>query len=442
MNPNNNHVPKETETIAARRAARLSKKILEARERVGIGKAWWSNAIVEALALIFIFSLNLYLILPFFSTPAPDNTFSGPVMPLLVKLVGTFGTSTANSIQIANIFFFLLLPFSLYLFIRFLTKRKLAAILAILFISLPIYPFAEIRIDASFLGTDAAHIASLAVIPIALFGLLSFIRKGGASSLVVASVASAAVALISPFSFVTYLIFAFISTFSEMLLGKARLKIFRLLTVLIFAGGLNSFWYNPGFFSWMISGPMGQEIWSTVSKLVPISFFALPVLGVFGYLLFDRKPQLQPVFLASFYTIAFLMIALAGGGVFPSHPSRYIYEFGLSLAFFLSIIIVRFSDYLKLSSNPKIAKWNKKVLANSMLTGILLLLIAGIVVGRYRLLGDGSQVLGIWEGVEKGEIWLAKDRFSGAFSALGYTISGTTLFLLSFLGIKSRTLSH
>lgn len=433
-----NSIPKETETIAARRAVRLAEKLKKARENISVAKAWWSNAISEMGILLLIFLLNFYLIYPFFGTTAPDNTFSGPVMPLLIKLVELFGVEVAYAIQIVNIFFFLALPFSFYLFIRSVTERKLAAVLAALFITLPFYPFAQIRVSASLQGNDAAHIASLVVVPIALLGLFSFVRKGGAINLIIASLASATVALISPFGFMTYLIFAFISTFSEVLLGRGRLKMFRFGVVLLFTGGLNSFWYNPAFFSWMIAGPMGGDIRATVLKLIPISFFVLPVLGVFGYLLFDRKPVLQPVFLASFYTMAFLAIAIAGGGVFPSHPSRYAFELGMSLAFLLSIVIVRVADFFRLADIPRLAKLKKQVVANTIIVVIVLLLVVGVIIGKNRLSEEDVRVLGIWDGVEKGEIWQAKDRFGGVSLYSGYAITGLSILGLGTLGIRNK----
>ena len=53
-----NAIPKETETIAARRAARISEKIKKARGSVIIGKGWWSNKVLEVATLVLIFLLK------------------------------------------------------------------------------------------------------------------------------------------------------------------------------------------------------------------------------------------------------------------------------------------------------------------------------------------------------------------------------------------------
>lgn len=429
-------VPKESETIKARRAARLAERLREARETIQSHKAWWSNGSMEFLGVSLLVILNVVTIFQFFGTSAVQTTYSGPVIPLLAKAVSLLGIPFNYATQIIYIIFFLIFPVTFYIFVKKISGRKLVALLSVLFASLPFYLFAYIRVNASFLGNDSAHIASLSIIPVALLGLISFVHNGGTRNLIVASVFSALVALISPFGFMTYAILAAILGFSEVLLGKGRQKLFRLLVVFLVAGGLSSFWYNPAFFVWMITGPMGEEIRYMISRLIPISFFVLPILGAFGYLLFDRKPTLQPVFLASFFSIAFAIIGLAGGGVFPSHPGRYLPEFGISLSFLLSILIVKASDYLKFSQNPKLVKYKKGYIVNTGLTVIFLLLISLTIFGKNSLASE-RQVLGIWEGVDKGDIWEAKDAFGAASQVLGYTISTAAIFGLGFLARKT-----
>jgi hypothetical protein len=434
-------IPEESETIASKRTARLAEKIKSARNELKARRAWWSRELVEVFLLVLIFALNFYLIYPFFGTPASDTTFSGPVIPLLAKTIEFFGMPLSYSIQIVNIAFFLLFPISYYFFIRRISGRKMVAFLSLLFVSLSIYPFGETRIRAAFSAVDGPHIASLAIFPLALHGLLVFLREGGVRNLVIASVSSGLIALISPFGFIAFAIFASFSAFSEMLLGRGRLKLFRFLVVFVFAGGFNSFWYNPAFFYWMIIGPMGVEIRQMMAKLVPVSFFIVPALGAFGFLLFDRKPNLQPVFLASFYTIALGIIVLAGGGFFPSHPSRYAPEFGISLAFLLSIATIKLADYLRFWESPKpvfLRKVNKQFLANGALLLISLGLVLKTVLGRDSLIAENGNVLGFWTGVERGKIWIERDKFSGAPAFFGYVISGVSAFGLSFLGFKSR----
>jgi len=98
-------VPKESETIAAKRAARLAEKIREGKNFV-IQRTWWSNSAFEILVILSILSLNLYQITPFFGTSAKDSFYSGPVIPLLAKLIELFGISLSVSLQTVNIFFY------------------------------------------------------------------------------------------------------------------------------------------------------------------------------------------------------------------------------------------------------------------------------------------------------------------------------------------------
>jgi len=107
-------VPKESQTIAAVRSARLAEKISLAKSGLNIPRTWWNNTSSEVLGLIFILLLNLYLVYPFFGTASPDVVFSGPIVPLLAKIIEYFGIPLQYSMQIVNIIFFMLFPFSFY----------------------------------------------------------------------------------------------------------------------------------------------------------------------------------------------------------------------------------------------------------------------------------------------------------------------------------------
>ncbi|OGM19622.1 hypothetical protein A2686_04870 [Candidatus Woesebacteria bacterium RIFCSPHIGHO2_01_FULL_38_10] len=430
-------VPKESETIAAKRAARLAEKIREGKNFV-IQRTWWSNSAFEILVILSILSLNLYQITPFFGTSAKDSFYSGPVIPLLAKLIELFGISLSVSLQTVNIFFYSFFPLTFYLFTRKISGRKAVAVLASLFVILPFYPFSYVRVAGSLAGVDSPHIASLSITPIALLLFFSFLTLGKVNSLIGAAIASAFVALVSPFGFMIFLIFAFILTFSEMLLGSGRLKLVRAVSVFIFAAGLTSFWYNPVFFLWILTGPLGIDIRYTMGKLIPVSFFTLPVLGAFGYLLFDRKSDLQTVFLASFFTISFALISLAGGGIFPSHPSRYVAELGISLSFLLSVSLVKLVDYLSLRENKLGKIISQSTFSKMGLMGLFITLVLTILVYKDRLNMFEGSVLGIWEGIDKGSIWQAKERYSGGLaSGLGYFISLISVLILGIVAKRS-----
>lgn len=424
------NIPKETETIAVKRSLRLAEKLKNAKEKFG-DKSWWNTLGLERLILLVILFINIKSISSYIGQPNPYQTnFSGPIFPLLSNLLGLIGFEPEYSIQVINVFFFLLFPISFYYFIKSITSRKLSAFLSILLISLPYYPFAETRILSAFHGVDSAHVAGLSISFIALTNLLDFLKNGGARYLALSSIFAALVVLISPFGFATFLIFSILLTFSEILLGNGRLKFFRFVIVFLFAGSLAAFWYNPGFIIWMLTGDLGQEIRKTIGKLIPISLFMVPLSAIFGYLLFDRKPNLQPVFLASFFTISFLLISLVGGGVFPSHPSRYIPELGVSIAYLISIFL------LKMYETIPLLKINRKI-AKIILAVVFVVLMLFIVFGSFRSFDqDESSV--VLNQVRQETIWKQKYRFGGLSSNIGLGISLLTFSYLLFLNIKDR----
>ncbi len=437
-------VPDENETIAVKRSARLAEKFIRLRRsRIKSQRNyWWTDYHVEFILLLFLFLVNVYVVFPVLGTDAPEIPYSGPVIPLLGRLLEMTGVSLGRSYQFINIIFFLMFPMSMYYFVRVVTERKLPAFFAVLLASLPTYPFAEIRAHAAFFGGDAPHIVSLAFMPLALAFVLQFLQKGSFKYFVWSSLAVAFILLISAFGFLNFVIFACLICFSEMLLGSGRLKILRLLAILVSSVSLTSFWYNPGLVYWMFTSPFGAEIREMIYRLIPISLFSVPVLAAFGYLLFDRKPNLQSVFLASFFTIGFAIISLSGGGVFPGNPSRYVAELGLSLAFFISIVIVKLADYLKFIENTKFRLLTKPIFINGILIMIFLLSLYGILFGRESIHVYNDQVLGIWTGIDRGEIWEKRDTFGVFSTVFGYLITSSSVVSLGFLGSKMKKINH
>jgi len=423
---NNEFIPGETEKIATRRSRRLAEKLKATKQRLKLASAWRGGEKLVLLGGGLIFVLNLYLVWMFFGTEAFNTTYSGPVIPFFAKIISLSGLPLAYAIEIVNISFFLVFPVSFYWLVKKVSGKPLVALLSGLVVSLPISPFAGARAYGMFFSVEGPHIASLSIVPIAIYGLMSFLHTGGLKNLVLAALGSALVGLISPFGLLAYVIFAGLVTFSEVLLGHGRLKLMRVMAVLIFTGGICSFWYNPGFFWWLLSGPMGLEWREMVSRLIPISLFTTPILGVFGYLLFDRKPDLQPLFLGIFLTIAFGMIIMTGRGVMPSTPVRYFPEFGVALAFLFGVAVDRLLE-LRLKI--------KRLFVNAALIILVGVMTVGIVTGRSKILAFDQGVLGLWTGVDRGELWQAREQFGGGYSIAGYAITaltaGGTVFLRS-----------
>lgn len=431
-------VPKETETIAHKRAIRLSEKLKAARALIGLKSNWWTSGWVEFFGLGILFVINFVLALPMIGAPAVSVSFSGPVVPILSRLISLTGAPFMYSIQLINVIFFLAFPITFYFFVKFVSGRKFAAFLSTLIVTLPIFVFAKARFEFGLLSNESPYIASLTILLIAIIMLLKFLRNGGIKNLIVCSVVTAFTALISPFGIFVFVIMSAITTFSEMLLGEGRIKILRLLTVYLFSASLTSFWYNPGFFFWMVTGPMGTEIRDMIGHIIPISLFAVPILACIGYLLFDRKPGLQPFFLALFYTLIFLIIVIMGGGFVPSNPGRYTPVLGISLAFLIGVSVLMGFEHLHFSklSNIVPVKGTKDI----FLIFVSLGLITFILTGRNLVNESQDNVLGIWTDVQKGDVWVARDKFSVQNSIPGYLISATGFGTLVYLYRKKENI--
>jgi hypothetical protein len=437
------NIPKDEEKISAIRAARISEKIHQARVGLSVKRAWWSNGPLEDTVILLVMFFNLYLIFPLIGKEAPIVTFSGPVIPVLTNLFSLLiSRSFYYSLQIVYIVFFLAFPVTFYFLVKKLTNRKLIAFFACLFSTLPIYMLGRTRLMDMFFGQDGPHAVSLTVIPVALYFLTLYLKEGSVKDLIFASLSAALIALISPFGFLNYLIFASILTFSEILLGQGRAKILKFLLILVLAGGLSSFWYNPSFFIWMLTGPMGSDIRSMVSKLLPVSFFAIPILTTFGYLLFDRKPSLQPLFIVSFCTIVFFIITVAGGNLVPSSPARYRTELGIAVSFFAAFLFVYLIEFLKFRViEAKLAGKFWTVLANLVSPTMgAIFLITGIFI-RDPMIYDSEDVLGIWTEVQKGSVWVARDNFMGYHAYIGYSITALAIGVLIYLAVKGNSVA-
>ena len=269
---------------------------------------------------------------------------------------------------------------------------------------------------------------SLTVSPLALLFLLKYLKDGTVKNLIFAGLTAAMVGLISPFGLLTYLVFAGIITFSEVLLGSGRAKITKFILVLALTGALSSFWYNPSFFR------------TTISKLLPISLFLLPILGTFGYLLFDRKPHLQPLFITSFCTIAFFIITAAGGNLVPSSPARYRMELGISASFLIGFILVSLIEFVRFRIiNIKLQGKFANVLANSLSPMVSFLLLGFTALTRNPMIYNSDNVLGVWTEVQRGDVWVARDNFMGYHAYIGYAITIMAMGLMVYLVIKDRS---
>lgn len=429
--------PEKKETLAQKQEERIHRlNHLRGRLRTLSPQRWVKAG--EALGLAVLFGLNLYLLYPFFGHPDTVNVFSAPVIPVLAGASENF-ISYPYGVRIWLLVFLIFLPLSFYWFVREISGRKLTGFLASLIVGLPVGIFLPLRINLGLLAQDGAHITSLAFTPLVCLLLLKFLRRGNFWAGIFSALGTTLVALTSPIGFVVLFTFMVILTFSEMLLGRGRLKFLRFMIVLLLTVGFSAFWYNPKFVILTIQSPQGQLVKNTLSNLLPISFFLLPLLGTVGFLLFENRPQFQSLFIAFFLTVTFGLFSLGAGVAHPT-PSRFLPAFGVSLAFLIGMLVVWFFDFLR--NSPKIKKFKiifhyRRIFAYGLIgTVFSLIIIITFFLGKNLWELEQFQVLGAISSEKTVGLWEIKEKTSQIENLIGYGISGLTGLAVLILKLK------
>jgi hypothetical protein len=397
-----------------------------------------SAIIAEVLSLLLLFGLSLWLLLPFFNQADFANTFSAPLLPVLSSVI-SFIVPYQLAIRLWLLVLMLIFPICFYYLIREITSRRLAAVAAALTSVLPISVFMPLRLESALFDGDGAQMASLTFTVLICLSLLKFLRHGRFSVGVLSSFGIAVVALTSPFGFVVMFCFAIIITFSEMLLGRGRLKFFRFLAIFVFAIGFSAFWYNPKFVFIIISSYEGQQLIRTVINVLPLTFFLVPLLGAFGYLVFENRPQLQPIFLALFLTVIFGLLSLGGAGVYLTTPSRFLPSFGLSVSFLGGVLLAKAVDFLhkpQVFNRYELLRRYGRTISGSMVVMFFCLsfLVYGLRENRIR---RESKVLGIQD-VKRAGLWEIREQSRGWADIVGGGLTGLTILAVAYISFKVK----
>lgn len=429
--------PKKEETLAEK-AEKRNRKIIFKRRLAGFSPQWLVGT-GEVIGLFVIFAINFFLLLPFFGQPDQTNVFSAPFIPVLAQLSSSF-MPYDYGVRFWLLVFILIFPLSYYFFIREVSKRRLISFISVLFSSLPITVFLSLRAKLGLLTEDGGQVASLTLTMMVCLFLLRFLKGGSFKMGIFSSLGITLVALTSPLGAFVFLCFALALTFSEMLLSQGRLKLARFLAVFALAAGFSAFWYNPKFIFSISASIQGQLIRQTLANLFPLSFFLAPLLGAFGFLLFENRPQLQPLFLAVFWSIGFGLLSL-GAGVQLSTPSRFLPSLGISLAFFLGILLTRLYDFLQKPPDLKglkiLDRYRPAISSLVISLFLILLLVILNISGRNFREAQETQVLGMAV-VKRTGIWEMKEESGGIANVFGVGISLLTFGLALFMGVRLR----
>jgi hypothetical protein len=425
--------PEKKETLAIKREERIRRQSALRKRLARFTPRGWVE-IGEAGALFFLFLINFLMLRPFFGKEDIANVFSAPVIPILANLTSWI-VPHSYGIRFWLLVFFALFPVTFYFFVREVSKRKLVAFFSGLIACLPVGIFLPLRIEFGILSQDGAHMASLTIIPLVCYLLLRFLRNGNFWQGFLTALGTVLVALTSPVGLLVLFVFMAVMTFSEMLLGRGRLKFLRFLTVVFLAAGFSAFWYNPKFFILMANSPQGELVKKTVGNLLPVSFFVLPVLGVGGFLFFENRPQFQPMFIAFFLSVAFGLFSLGAGVVHPL-PSRFVPALGISVAFLTGFLIVWFFDFLRLSSRiekfKKLAS-NRQLAAFGLIFLFFILTISTYVLKSKNLVAlSDVRVLGLSEDKTVG-IWEIRQNTTFFESLIGYGMTSLTFLSVAVL---------
>ena len=401
---------------------------------------------IDLLVVLFLFFLNFIYLFPFFGEANKSNVFSAPLVPLLSYFLTLLtGMEIGKAITVSLLIFILLAPIFFYFFSAKISQRRSVGFLSALIYSLPTELLAKGRMTMALLVGDGGHITALAIVPLSGLFLLNFLRLGNFRSLVLASLVTGLIALSSPFGLLIGLMILLVIAFSEFLQGEMRLKSLRFIFFIGLTVGFVAFWYNPGFVALFLKSQQGLVLKKTFFNLIPLSFVVIPVAAAFGFLLFEKKAELQCLFIALGLVALFSLISFADyiGRFFPSHPYRYLVTLGFSLSFLLGIILVSFSDFLrfrgqfrKIRLSPLGRNLAKKFfwLAN---LGIIGLKVVFSLNSLWQL--PKGQVLGVWsEGITTGQTWEIKRQTGGASAAAGYLVTILTFFLVIFSWLKIK----
>ncbi len=390
----------------------------------------------EIIGLIVLFVVNFWLLSPFFGGEDRMNVFSAPLIPILAEITSIL-IPFSYGIRLWLLISMLLLPFSLYFFVKEISGRKLPALMTAFLVSIPAWVFLPLRLSLSIVEGDGQHIASLSIIPLACLALVKFLRKGGFWNCIIAGAGIALVALTSPLGFLVLICFAGVIAFSEMLLCESRIKVVRFAFVFVLAAGFSAFWYNPMFVWLSYSSPGGQAIRQSFANLIPPSFFIVPILGILGFLLFENRSHLQSLFLAIFWTIGFGLLCLSTG-ISLFLPSRFLPAFGISLSFLLGTISVYLFDFLRnspLIDKTKIAPFRQKAAIGLIGLIFVIVLLVTLVNGADLWVFEETKILGLTADQKVG-VWQIRKNISQAENIFGYLVSALTVFGTGFLKKK------
>lgn len=335
-----------------------------------------------------ILFLSFFTVRSYFGQTWRTGLFSTAIIPGISQF--TAGIIQNNpEIILGNmiLFIYALAPMTYYLFVFFLTKRHLPAVLVGLLSILPKNPFSASvseRLSLAIADNDGAHIMALTILPLAASLYLFYLKKGNLKYLLIFSLLVGFISSISFFSLHILFIIMFFIFISELLIGESRLKIKRFLYSTLCFVSIGLVIYNVSLWQYLVSD-VAQTSLAVLINLLPLLFFLVPVIGTFAFLIFDRRPHLQPLFITLFLSLIFGLlhfVRISFVDIPVMDQDRYVAETSVFFYTLLGIFITWIFDILRagkfMEKKPKLFAHRTKIAFLSV--GIIILGICALIL--------------------------------------------------------------
>lgn len=332
---------------------------------------------------VCVLSLSIWSLWVYAGQAWDVGTFSTALLPILTNaLAEVFHVEHNIMLSYFVIGGVTIGPLAFYLYAYLMTHRHLPAVITALLTIAPLLPFSAYSDGRTLLALtsgDGAHVAAFSFIPLASIAFLRFLQTGSLKNLSIFISLVLVPIFLSFFSLFILFIFLIFSTISEILVGQGRLKILRFLK----AGGilliLAILTYNISLVGIFMSGESQLTVLELLN-LLPLSFFIVPVLGTFAFLIFDRRPNLQPLFLAlsflvTFGLLHFVRISFIESAIF--RQSRYKAEVAFAVALTAGLVLMWTFDLIRAGKLLK-----RMPFLNAYRTLVAYLLVA-VFIGTY-----------------------------------------------------------
>lgn len=343
----------EMENQDIKRGIDFENRVGQTAWHVGYAFRWWQGTSLNRKSWIFIwlgFAINLVLIYPIFGKDVSAAFSSSSFLLLLASFFKiVFRIPERFFLGFLTDLSLISLPVTYYLFVRKIVLRhEFTAVLATLLLILP-NPFfynTPILVNA-LLNGDGAHVVVFAFLPLLLLYVQSFLAKGIPIWGFLTALATAMVAIISPFAALQLIIFYLVLVVAEGFQGNLRVKLMRVLFLFMACAGLCFFWYSPSVLLKILVLEHVQYALGKFSSVLPLAIPILPVAGALSFLIFDRREKLKPIFIGlALFLIYLTLYGVSNGlnisGVFTA--DRYLPELVFVSALFLSILFVLLTE--------------------------------------------------------------------------------------------------